>query len=39
MADTRTIEIEVFRYNPETDTEPHFQTFQVPFDHDTSGIR
>jgi len=39
MADTRTIEIEVLRYNPETDTEPHFQTFQVPFTHDTSVLQ
>ena len=39
MADTRTIEIEVLRYNPEQDTEPHFQTFQVPFTHDTSVLQ
>lgn len=39
MADTRTIEIEVLRYNPEKDAEPHFQTFQVPFDHDTSVLQ
>jgi len=31
MADTRTIEIEVLRYNPEKGGEPHFQSFQVPF--------
>ena len=39
MADTRTIEIEVLRYNPEKDSEPHFQTFQVPFAHDTSVLQ
>jgi fumarate reductase iron-sulfur subunit len=38
MADQRTIEIEVLRYNPEKDTEPHFQTYQVPFTHDTSVL-
>jgi len=39
MADTRTIEIEVLRYNPEKDAEPHYQTFQVPFSHDTSVLQ
>ena len=39
MADTRTIEIEVLRYNPEKDAEPHFQAFQVPFGHDTSVLQ
>ena len=39
MTDTRTIEIEVLRYNPEQDAEPHFQTFQVPFVHDTSVLQ
>jgi fumarate reductase iron-sulfur subunit len=40
MADhKRTIEIEVLRYNPEKDTEPHFQSFQVPFSHDTSVLQ
>ena len=34
MADKRTIEIEVLRYNPEKDAEPHFQSFQVPFTDD-----
>ena len=39
MADTRTIEIEVLRYNPEKDAEPHLQSFQVPFTHDTSVLQ
>jgi fumarate reductase iron-sulfur subunit len=39
MAETRTIEIEVLRYDPEKDAAPHFQTFQVPFDHDTSVLQ
>jgi len=39
MAEPRTIEIEVLRYNPEKDTEPHFQSFQVPFSHDTSVLQ
>jgi len=39
MADTRTIEIEVLRYNPETGTEPRFQSFQVPFSDDTSVLQ
>ena len=39
MADTRTIEIEVLRYNPEKDAEPHFQSFEVPFTHDTSVLQ
>ena len=39
MPDTRTIEIEVLRYNPETDSEPRFQTYQVPFTHDMSVLQ
>ena len=39
MADTKKIEIEVLRYNPEKDSEPHFQTFEVPFVHDTSVLQ
>jgi fumarate reductase iron-sulfur subunit len=39
MAEPRTIEIEVLRYNPETDTEPHLQTFKVPFADDTSVLQ
>jgi hypothetical protein len=39
MADTRTIEIEVLRYDPEKDAAPHFQSFQVPFSDDTSVLQ
>src|SRR5205085_3636115 len=39
MAEARTIEIEVLRYNPEKDTEPHLQSFQVPFADDTSVLQ
>jgi len=39
MDDQRTIEIEVLRYNPEKDAEPRFQSFQVPFTHDTSVLQ
>ena len=35
----KTIEIEVLRYNPETDTEPHQQVFQVPFTDDMSVLQ
>ena len=36
---TRTIEIEVLRYHPEQDTEPHYQTFTVPFADDWSVLQ
>ena len=39
MAEKRTIEIEVLRYNPEKDAAPHFQSFQVPFTDDTSVLQ
>ena len=39
MADTLKIKIEVLRYNPEQGGEPHFQTFEVPFTHDTSVLQ
>jgi fumarate reductase iron-sulfur subunit len=39
MAETRTIEIEVFRYNPETDREPRYQTYPVPFTDDMSVLQ
>ncbi len=29
-----TIELEIFRYNPETDSEPGYQNFQVPYHND-----
>src|SRR5438128_1488956 len=34
VADTRTMKLEVFRYHPDKDTEPHFDTFEVPFRED-----
>ena len=30
----KTIEIEIFRYHPETDSEPTFQTYQAPYHED-----
>lgn len=35
----REIEIEVLRYHPERDKEPYYQTFRVPFSHDTSVLQ
>ncbi len=35
----KAIEIEVLRYNPETDTEPHQQVFEVPFTDDMSVLQ
>ena len=35
----KTIEIEVLRYNPETDKEPHRQVFEVPFTDDMSVLQ
>ncbi|BAL95468.1 succinate dehydrogenase/fumarate reductase iron-sulfur subunit [Rubrivivax gelatinosus] len=35
----RTIEIECLRFNPETDSAPRFQSWQVPFDDDTSVLQ
>ena len=35
----RTIEIEVLRYHPEHDKEPRYQSFKVPFAHDTSVLQ
>lgn len=32
------IEFEVFRYRPEQDDEPHFETYSVPFSDDTSVL-
>ncbi len=34
MANGETCTLEVFRYHPETDAEPRFQTYQVPFRRD-----
>jgi fumarate reductase iron-sulfur subunit len=36
---TRTIAIECLRYDPEVDTEPRMQTYQVPFQDDTSVLQ
>ena len=38
MADKKTMKISVLRYRPETDTEPHFQEFEVPYIHETSVL-
>jgi fumarate reductase iron-sulfur subunit len=37
--ETRSIEIEVLRYNPERDREPHFESFEVPFTDDMSVLQ
>ncbi len=39
MAATKTIEIEAFRYNPQTDREPHYQSYDVPFSDDMSVLQ
>ncbi len=40
MADEqREIEMEVLRYNPEEDAEPHYQSYTVPFSNDTSVMQ
>jgi fumarate reductase iron-sulfur subunit len=38
MTEQREIDIEVLRYNPESDKAPHRQVYRVPFDHDTSVL-
>lgn len=30
MSDQRTIKVECFRFDPEVDSEPYYQTFEVP---------
>lgn len=35
----REIDIEVMRYHPETDPAPRYQTYRVPFTHDTSVMQ
>ena len=35
----REIELEILRYNPEQDRQPHYQTFTVPFTDDTSVMQ
>lgn len=36
MAEMKTLKIEVMRYNPEHDAEPHYETLVVPYDEQTS---
>jgi len=36
---SKTIQIECLRYHPETDTEPHYQTYEVPFTDDMSVLQ
>lgn len=36
MTDMKVLKMEVMRYNPERDSEPHFETFEVPYDEQTS---
>lgn len=35
---TKTIAIECLRFNPETDTEPRYHRYEVPFSHDMSVL-
>ena len=39
METSRTIVLEVQRFNPETDTEPHFDSFTVPFTDDMTVLQ
>ena len=39
MAETRNISIECLRYNPETDSEPRYQSYDVPFTDDMSVLQ
>ncbi|WP_227699723.1 2Fe-2S iron-sulfur cluster-binding protein, partial [Raoultella ornithinolytica] len=34
--DMKHVKMEVMRYNPETDDAPHFVTYDVPYDEQTS---
>jgi len=36
MANSPVMNVEVLRYNPEIDQEPHLSTYQVPYDNQTS---
>ena len=36
MANVNTMTVEVLRYNPEVDSEPHLDKYQVPYDSQTS---
>ena len=35
MANSPVMNVEVLRYNPEIDQEPHLSTYQVPYDNQT----
>lgn len=39
MAETKIIELECLRYHPGTDSEPRYQTYQVPFTEDMSVLQ
>ena len=36
MAEQSIMNVEILRYNPEVDKEPHLKTYQVPYDSQTS---
>lgn len=36
MANSPVMTVEVLRYNPENDQEPHLSSYQVPYDNQTS---
>ena len=36
MVNSPVMNVEVLRYNPEIDQEPHLSTYQVPYDNQTS---
>ncbi|WP_261822412.1 succinate dehydrogenase/fumarate reductase iron-sulfur subunit, partial [Pragia fontium] len=36
MSEMKTLKVEVMRYNPEHDTAPHFEAYDVPYDASTS---
>jgi len=38
MSEQREIDIEVLRYHPDKDREPYWESFRVPFDHDSSVL-
>ncbi|NMR95250.1 fumarate reductase iron-sulfur subunit, partial [Vibrio parahaemolyticus] len=36
MDDMKHLKMEIMRFNPETDNEPHLVTYDVPYDEQTS---
>ena len=36
MANSPVMNVEILRYNPEVDQEPHLTAYQVPYDNQTS---